>query len=68
MVDQTLREELAAEVNVIARDYAPRGDPTSLEAVAATLEAAADSFVVGGQRLRLWIMLLRERAHGLDVD
>ena len=62
MVDQALRDELAVEVNFIARNYAPEGDAASLEAVATTLEANAHRFVVGAERLRLWSMLLRERA------
>jgi hypothetical protein len=54
-------------VNILARRYAPEGDAASLDAVATTLEASADGFVVGRDRIRLWIILLRERAHSLQV-
>jgi hypothetical protein len=67
MVDPILRQELTAEVNILARRYAPEGDAPSLDAVATTLEASADGFVVGRDRIRLWIILLRERAHSLQV-
>jgi hypothetical protein len=62
MGDPDLHRQLAAEVEVIVRTYAPEGDAAALESVAATLEVSADRFVVGRERARLWAVLLRQRA------
>jgi hypothetical protein len=56
--------ELDAELELLLSRYAPSREPDALREMAAVLETYADTFRVGGDRLRLWAALLRRRASG----
>jgi hypothetical protein len=60
--DRRLRLALDAEVEVLARRYAPNGDPEALTAVADVLEHQASRLGCGGPHARLWAAAFRRMA------
>jgi hypothetical protein len=56
--------ELAAELEVLLSRFAPSREPGALLDMAEVLEAYAGAFEIGGDRLRLWAALLRQRVSG----
>jgi hypothetical protein len=60
--ERRLRLALDAEVDALARRYAPTGDPEALMAIANILDDQAARFDCGGPHARLWAAALRQRA------